>query len=101
MRLDSTCKDYIIGEPPDQKDGEWFLRAIAAIMTKTKVGKSYRIRHRKYLTGTEGSDHAGMITTERMTMTGKYPAGALFRTERGWNEFFTWQELAAGGISKS
>lgn len=100
MRLDSTCKDYLIGEPPDREEKDWFLRRMAAIMLKTKTGRTYRVRHKQYLIGTENESKSGMTRTDSMTLIGKYPAGGLFRTEQGWNEFFTWQELAAGGLTK-
>lgn len=78
-----------------------FLRRMQTLKKKTQLGKQYRIKHKTYLGLHDGAgigSRAGTTIIEKGVMLGKYQAGALFDMEGGWREFFTWQELAAGGL---
>lgn len=78
-----------------------FIRKMHTLRRKTQLGKSYKIKHKTYIglhdSGAIGS-RAGTTVIEHGVLLGKYQAGALFDMEGGWREFFTWQELAAGGL---
>lgn len=92
-----TGKDGIKGELPEEKPIGWFCWRMRGIKEGMARGKKYTIRHKFYLSGT-GEEKQGRIVNTKMTLVGKYPHGALFRVNQGWNEFFTWSELAAGGL---
>lgn len=94
---DITGKDGIKGEPPDERPIGWFSWRMRAISKKITRGNRYTIRHKSYLSGT-GKEKMGRMVKTRMTITQKYPHGALFHVDQGWYEFFTWAELAAGGL---
>ena len=95
-----TCRDGIKGEAPDERPIGWFSWRMLAIRERLIQGRKYTIRHKSYLTGS-GAEKMGWIVKTQMTLAEKYPHGALFHVDQGWNEFFTWQELAAGGLRGS
>ena len=97
MMEDITGKDGIIGEPKDEKPIGWFSWKMQAIKEQMTRGRRYTIRHKRYLSGS-GEEKFGRMVNTKMTLAGKYPHGALFRLDQGWYEFFTWAELAAGGL---
>lgn len=96
---DITGKDGIIGEPPDERPVGWFSWRMRDIRERITRGKRYTIRHKSYFSGT-GEEKLGRIVNTRMTLAKKYPHGALFHVDQGWYEFFTWAELAAGGLRR-
>lgn len=96
MMKDIT-RSGIAAELKSGKPFGWFSMRILAISKKTVIGRQYMIRHKSYLNGS-GREKMGRVVNTKMTLVEKYPNGALFHVNQGWNEFFTWAELAAGAL---
>lgn len=96
-------KDFVKGERETTRtqDAIEMRMRMEKIISGLKIGKRYTLRFQSYTTSAYGREEAvGKIIRRKMELLGKYRYGALFLEPGGYRQFFTWKELASGGLAK-